>query len=111
MVNLLSPTGALLLLLIMYVRYQNIPYKSNLSREKSSRISKVTLVWTFGRYLKGAIDLYEKFSVNENLAYTQNIQEASVKSAVLFLIALLLAEILCYLVVMDYGFMKIFLFH
>ena len=110
LVNVTSATGVLMMLIMMFNKFSSTPLRSNFSRGRLSVISKRVILWTFGRLLKGSLDLYwyERGLVTVNAFIL-----ASGNWVVwgIILGTLVVSEILCYITVIDFNFMDVFLFN
>ena len=107
-VNLLSGTFVLVFLMYLYSKYSETPYKSKNDGNNLQITSRILLIWTLGRYFKGFLGLLQLQSA-ELLSYLSNPQSSTVGGAIIFIGQNIISEIICFIIVLDYRFIDIFL--
>ena len=89
-------------------RYSGILCASRPMRELLSITSRVTLVWTLCRLIRGAIGLYAQFELQ--LSLIPGLMDYSnpkhILDSILYISMLLVSEVLCYFFVLDSHFFK-----
>lgn len=109
--NLIFPTLALLITLIQHIRYAGSPIKSPAWLSKVAKVRFVTLIWSLGRYVRGVLSLVTAVTdhtlsrqvVND----TSNVSFSQISALIAYLIC---CEVICVLLVLDYGFVVLFAF-
>ena len=107
-VNLVSGTLVLVFLMYLYSKYSETPFKSQSDRHNLQIASSVLMIWTLGRYFEGFLGLMNLKSASL-MAYLANPQSSTLGGALLFIGQNLISEILCFVLVMDYRFINIFI--
>jgi Protein tyrosine and serine/threonine kinase len=104
--------GGLVLYAIIYFfsKYLFIPFKSNTGNDKLMKLTKIVIVFTVGRLYKGTIGLLEVDISSSLLIDLYQIQDSSVLPALILITTYIISELLAFSLVMDYGFIYIFLF-
>lgn len=109
-VNILCSLVILTFLIFLHINYAMTPFKSNISRDKVQKITSVMFLWTISRYVKGNYDLLIILQPNVLIRNIYDIENATLTQAISLVLMLTLCEIICYVAVLDYSFMTIFLF-
>lgn len=109
-VNLLSATIVLVYLSYLYSKYQDTPFKSENDQKNFKTVSKVLIIWTIGRYIKGFLCLLQiedsYFLINK-----VNFLRTDLGQTLTTIFSSLITEILCFVIVMDPRFINIFISH
>lgn len=105
--NLISGTFVLVFLMYLYTKYAETPFKTDVDRHNLQVASKVLLIWTLGRYFEGFLGLMNLKSASL-LSYLSNPQSSTFGGASLFICQNIVSEIICFIIVMDYRFINIF---
>lgn len=99
-------------MIVLQIRFSGVPLRTETWRGKLNRINLVTGFWTFARVLQGILDILDQ-NKETSLSHQMSKSEASTlgntQAAYLFSI-LIVSEIVCVLMVLDYAFMGIFVF-
>ena len=96
----------------LQIRYSGVPLRTTAWEMKLNRINLVTAFWTAARILQGVIDLLDENRLT-SLSYqisNSNSNTLGSNTAALLFSALVISEITCILMVLDYAFMGIFVF-
>jgi hypothetical protein len=96
----------------LQLRFSGVPLRNETWRTKLNRISIVTIFWTFARVLQGILDIldqYKETSLSHQMSKSESSSLGNAQAACLFTI-LIISEIVCVLMVLDYAFMGIFVF-
>ncbi|CAG9322045.1 unnamed protein product [Blepharisma stoltei] len=105
--NVLSASSVLLLLLYLVITYSRTPFDSESSKSNLIKTTMIVLFWTFGRYMKGIIDLMDGYSDFDVLSEFTNIKDDRFVATVLTVTSWLTSEIFCYVLVLQYRFVGI----
>lgn len=107
-VNMLSGTIVLVYLSYLYSKYLETPFKSLNDQKNFKTVSKVLVVWTMGRYIKGFTGL---LTTERSLLIINDINpfKTDIGSTILNICSNLLTEIFCFVIVMDSRFINIFI--
>jgi Protein tyrosine and serine/threonine kinase len=98
-------------MIFLQIRYSGVPVRNLAWKMKLSRINLVTLFWTGARILQGIIDILDgsdSTSLSYHISNDSNTLGNNI-TALLFSV-LVVSEIACILMVLDYAFMGIFVF-
>lgn len=97
----------------LQIRYSGVPLRSESWKSKLSRMNLVTAFWTAARVLQGVLDIldqYDSTSLSYHMSKTNSNTLGKSSAAYLFSV-LIISEITCILMVLDYSFMAIFVFN
>lgn len=97
----------------LQIRYSGVPLRSESWKAKLSRMNIVTAFWTAARILQGVLDIldqYDSTSLSYQMSETNSNSIGKDSAAYLFSV-LIISEITCILMVLDYSFMAIFVFN
>ncbi|CAG9325231.1 unnamed protein product [Blepharisma stoltei] len=109
-VNLLCSMFVFIFLIFLHINYSSTPFKSNTARDKLQRITSIMFLWTIARYIKGFYEIFVTIEPNIFIRNIHEIEKATLIQACSLVCMLILCEIICYITVLDYSFMAIFLF-
>lgn len=107
-VNLLSGTLVLLYLMYLYSKYSETPFKSVQDQKNLKIVSRVLMTWTLGRYFKGILGLID-FKSTKIFINMSDPQKSDIGNSLLFISENIIADILCFYIVMDSRFINIFI--
>lgn len=107
-VNLLSATLVLVYLSYLYSKYLDTPFKSESDKTNFKTVSKVLIIWTMGRYIKGFFCLlqveHSYFVINQ-----ASFLRTDIGQTLTTIFSSLITEIYCFVIVMDPRFINIFI--
>lgn len=69
----------------------------------------MTFFWSIGRVLRGALGLSANLSLVELITEIGSSREIDFVTTVIFILVLLLSEVVCIFLVLDYSFITLFL--
>lgn len=107
-VNLLSGTLVLVFLIYLYSKFLETPFKSVQDRVNLKVCSKVLFIWTLGRYYKGFLGLLE-YRSSSVLSYLADPNDSTLGGDAMIMSQTLISEIICFIIVLDYRFINIFI--
>ncbi|OMJ85638.1 hypothetical protein SteCoe_12984 [Stentor coeruleus] len=99
-------------LIVLQIRYSGVPVRTASWKAKINRICIVILFWTLARILQGILDILDSnkdTSLTYQMSHTDDDTLGHATAAYLYS-ALVISEIVCILMVLDYAFMGIFVF-
>ena len=107
--NIVMPSISLLIMLVLGIQYSGVPLKSMAWRKSLVQFIKVSVYWTLTRLFRGFASIIGKLS---ELNITVDLKNENHKTVdyIMLIVVLLISEILCVFIVLDYGFMSIFIF-
>ena len=97
----------------LQIRYSGVPLRSESWKGKLNRMITITTLWTVARVLQGILDIldqYQSTSLSYSLSKSSSNTIGNGTAAFLFS-ALIISEIMCVLMILDYSFMAIFVFN
>ena len=111
-VNLLLPIAILLFCCFLQIRYSGVPFRSRPLQGLMKANTRVVLIWSLLRVIRGVIGLVAVLSLGTNMVDGMvNMSNSDhIFAGIVFIIALLLSEVLCFFFVLDSAFFKKFLF-
>lgn len=99
-------------LIVLQIRYSGVPLRTASWKAKINRICIVISFWTLARILQGILDILDsnkETSLSYQMSHTEKNTLGQTTAAYLYSI-LVISEIVCILMVLDYAFMGIFVF-
>lgn len=109
--NLVAPSCILGVMIYLQVRYSGIPTISNVWLKRMRKIFFVTLIWSLTRLLRGVLNLISEYATDEiSSDISDNNQSIELLPTTFLVGVLILSEVVCVLIVLDYGFISIFVF-
>ena len=108
--NIIVGGAVLYVLTYCFSSYLHTPFKSNTGRAKLLRLSKIVIIFTLGRFYKGTIGLLELDVSSSLLIDIYQLENSSFLAALILATTYFISEILAFSLVLDYGFIYIFLF-
>jgi hypothetical protein len=109
--NLFFPTIAILTLALQHFTSAGSPIKSASWSSKLRKVRIVTIIWACGRYFRGVLSLITSvtdYSISREVV--TNNTEANLSHLALLIAYLIICEVICVFLVLDYGFVMIFAF-
>lgn len=111
-VNLLLPFGVLFTCCFLQLRYSGVPFRSRPLRDLLKVNTRVVLIWSLLRIIRGAMGLVAVFGLGTNMVdgMVDLTSKEHIFASIVFIIVLLLSEVLCFFFVLDSAFFSKFLF-
>jgi len=109
--NLLFPTIVVLTLALQHFASAGSPIKSAVWSSKLRKVRIVTMVWAFGRYFRGVLSLITAvtdYSISQEVVGENT--GSNISHLSLLIAYLIICEVICVFLVLDYGFVMIFVF-
>lgn len=97
-------------MIVLQIRYSGVPLRNIIWKTKLSRINLVAGFWTGARVLQGVIDIMDENKMTSLTYQISNSDQNTIgnTTAAMLFSALIISEIACILMVLDYAFMGIF---
>lgn len=109
--NFIIPSLALGLMLYLHLKFSGSPTRSEEWRKRLSKVGSVALIWSLLRYARGIVAMLPGKSTAIIATDIGDGNSTVDFQAVLFLIChLIVCEVLCIFLVLDYSFMTIFVY-
>lgn len=102
--NVILPTFAIASIVYLQRRYSGSPVRSREWKQRLHRMTGTTLLWSFCRYFRGVteiLDVYTSLDFNGNLT--------DMISTIILVTCLIISEVICVFLILDYGFIRIFM--
>ena len=107
--NIGMPCMSLVIMLVLGIQYSGVPLKSLAWRKSLVQFIGVSVYWTITRLFRGFTSIIGKLS-DLNITVNLNDSDHQTVDYIMLIVVLLISEVLCVFIVLDYGFMSIFIF-
>lgn len=111
-VNFSLPAVALFGMVFLQIKFSGVPARSQMWKSQLKKINVVTVFWSIARLASGIDNIlaeYSDSSISNNITNKTDHAIDTVAAAFMIL-SLIISEVVCMVLVLDYGFMGIFLF-
>ncbi|CAG9314053.1 unnamed protein product [Blepharisma stoltei] len=111
-VNFILPSCVMAMMVYFQIKYSGLPTRSKVWKSKLNRINCVALFWSLARFAEGIDDILAEYSepnISENITNRAD-HAMDTTAAALMILSLIISEVICMALVLDYGFIGIFLF-
>ncbi|CAG9311989.1 unnamed protein product [Blepharisma stoltei] len=112
LVNFILPVFVIGSMIYLQIKYSGMPARSLIWKSRLKKINCVTIFWSIARFAGGVDNIlaeYSEPSISSNITNRTD-HAMDTAAAALMILSLIISEVICMILVLDFSFIGIFLF-